>query len=165
MIKSPGQLLSAELKRLRVQKTQLAERVGRKYATVNNWTKDKGFTKSARVAAARALNLPSDAFEAPSEASMRERHRRQMIDELYRNPAFADLTDEERHSVESVVLPKDRKATVSFYEMYVYLIRNKLERLLPAAIELNDALDASIRRKVEAHAAKGAKSKKPRKTP
>ena len=154
-----GQLLLAELKRQRIGKTELAKLVGRTYATVNNWTKDKGFEPSARIAAARALKLPSDAFDAPSSTDLREQHRRKVLEEFFQDPTFADLTDEERYTIESIVLPKNSKATVGFYEMFTYLMRNKLEHMLPEVVATNQAIDASIRRKLEEHAAKPGASK------
>lgn len=162
MAKDPGALLQQALREKGWTKTELAEKVGVRYPTVLRWTRNQGFTASAQQKVAAALNLPLDHFSS-TDAEAREKEKRKALDQLYADPDAADLTQEERLSLESVLIPPGKKPTYMFYLVMMNILRNRLEPWKEGqVIEENEAIAAQIRRKM---GNSGASARPPKRKP
>lgn len=146
---TPGHLLQQMLVERGLDKTALAEKLGVRYPTVLRWTKDDGFTHANRVKAARALGLPLSYFEKPDFSAIHEAKRQEALAEFFRSPLAAGISDDERASLASLIVPLDRRPSVQFYAALIYLLRNHLEpqRFDQAVIE-NEQLAASAAEKL-----------------
>lgn len=170
MTQTLGEFLTAELKRLGVEKTELAARLKVKYPTVLRWTKDRGgFTYANRVGAAQALGLAADHFERPDHAAAHEAHCTRALDAFLASPLAAQVSDAEKASIAAFKPPIGQTPTPLFYAGALNLVRG----LLPSenfAKELaeNEALARSVAEKFKKQAVDTEKSEplkhtKPRK--
>lgn len=154
---TPGQYLAVELKRLGVDKTDLAARLDVRYATVLDWCKGRGgfdgptaHNRQNRIAAARALGLDDSHFEKPDVSTLHRIKCEEALAEFLANPlAPKDLTEAELANLRTTFPPLDREPTALFYEGYCYLLRNRLSpSRLEAELEENEALQRGIEKKL-----------------
>lgn len=162
MGQSPGERLGALLTE-RGTRTDLAEKLDVRYPTILRWTKNNGFTPENQRKVAHALGLPLDYFSAPERVQVREQQRQLVLADFYQTLTARDLTEDERVSLESIVIPRDRKPTVAFYEFMANLLRNRLEPWqMDEIVNENDRIDEGLARKLEAASSAETPEKEPR---
>jgi hypothetical protein len=157
MTLTSGQFLEVELRRLNVEKTELAVRLKVRYATVLDWCRGRGgfngpsaHNQKNRVAAARALGLDDNHFEIPEATYLHREKCRKALAAFLANPlAPKDITEVELANLRATFPPLDREPTELFYEGYFYLLRNRLSpSRLAAELEENEALQRSVEQKL-----------------
>jgi transcriptional regulator with XRE-family HTH domain len=163
---TPGEFLSAELERLGLKRSDLAEKMGVRWPTVDRWTKDDGFTAKNRMAVAAALRLQSDHFEQPAHTVEHQLKCDEQREKFFASDlAPKDLTTEERASLVSVQIPLDREPTQHFYAAFLYLLRGQLvPSKFGAELRENESLARRAANKIEA-ISKTAKKKHERRKP
>lgn len=164
---TPGEFLSAELERLGLKRSDLAEKMGVRWPTVDRWTKDDGFTAKNRMAVAAALRLQSDHFEQPAHTVEHQLKCDEQREKFFASDlAPKDLTQEERDSLLSVQIPLDREPTPHFYAAFLYLLRGQLvTSKFDAELKENEGLARRAASKIEAISKQTAKKKREHRKP
>jgi hypothetical protein len=136
MTQTPGELLTAELKKRGIKKAELARTTKKSFQTIFNWCKDRGFGPDQRKEAARAIGESPGFFDHPDLAAQRENYRQAVLQKFRSHKVGRTLTEEEWRSIESFKWPEEVAPSESRYWGLVLVIRGQLSQS-----ELQDTVD------------------------
>lgn len=151
MDRTPGQLLSAELKRLNVKKIDLARRIAGPQAAwllVHRWTQDRGFNEENQHKAEDALGLPRGYFTRPDQAAAKEAYRRKVFEGFCATELGQKASEQELRVLNAIPFLDDILPTPYFYAATLLALQNRLTPTeVAAVIAENSALLESAKSK------------------
>jgi hypothetical protein len=145
-----GERLAAILAERNIGKTAFAERLGRRFHTIHRWCSGYEFGPENQATAARELELPVDAFEAPNADKRREKHTRKILATFKATrPVAAGLSDADWQVLKSIKFHDDGlRPTVAFFEAVAFALMGaiRVDEVMSIAAD-NLAIDETLSHK------------------